>query len=218
MITLFHTAAANEAMFANLLQEIAPDIPARHIVDESILPAVRATGLNDKIHQHVTDIVLRAIQEGSEVVLCTCSTIGGCAEDAQQFTEKPVQRVDRAMAEKAVNIGSRIIVAATLTSTLQPTCALIQDAATKAGKTINITELFCSTAWSKFEAGDREGYFADIATDLRKVALNGDVIVLAQASMAGAVALCADLPIPVFSSPRLGLEAAVQTYRERLAS
>lgn len=218
MLTLFHTAAANEAMFATLLQEIAPDIPTQHIVDESILPSVRATGLTDRIHQQVTDIILRAIQGGSEVVLCTCSTIGGCAEDAQQFTEKSVQRVDRAMAGKAVNIGSRVIVAATLASTLQPTCELVQDAATKAGKSINIIEVFCSTAWSKFEVGDREGYFADIADALRKVATKGDVIVLAQASMAGATALCGDLPIPVLSSPRLGLEAAVQTYRERLAS
>ncbi len=213
MLTLFHTAAANEAMFASLLNEIAPDIPARHIVDESILPAVRVAGLTDKIHQQVTDTVLRAIQAGSEVVLCTCSTIGGCAEDAQQFTEKTVQRVDRAMAEKAVKIGSRVIVAATLTSTLPPTCELVLDAAAKAGQTIHIVEVFCSTAWAKFEAGDRDGYFADIAAELRNVAEQGDVIVLAQASMAGAAALCADLPIPVLSSPRLGLEAAVNAYR-----
>jgi hypothetical protein len=31
--------------------------------------------------------------------------------------------------------------------------------------------------------------------------------------MAGAAALCADLPIAILSSPRLGLEAAIQIYR-----
>ena len=35
------------------------------------------------------------------------------------------------------------------------------------------------------------------------------MIVLAQASMAGAAALCPDLAIPILSSPRLGLEAAL---------
>ena len=213
MLTLFHTAAANEALFANLLNEIAPDIPAQHIVDDSILPDVRAAGLTDQIKQRVADTILNAIKAGSDVVLCTCSTIGGCAEDAQQLTEKTVQRVDRAMAENAVATGSRIIVAATLASTLPPTCELVLDAATKAGRKIELIEVFCASAWPKFEAGDRDGYFADIAAELRKVANQGDVVVLAQASMAGATAFCTDLPIPVLSSPRLGVEAAVNAYR-----
>jgi hypothetical protein len=214
MLTLFHTAASNEPLFAALLQTIAPDIPARHIVDETILPYAREHGVNAQLQQRVTDTILGAIKEGSEVVLCTCSTIGGCAEAVQAQTEKVVQRVDRAMAEKAVNIGSRVIVAATLATTLPPTCDLVRDAAAKAGKDIEIIEALCASAWPKFEAGDRDGYFAEIAAALRNVAAQGDVVVLAQASMAGAAALCADLLIPVLSSPQLGLEAAVNAYRQ----
>ena len=213
MFTLFHTAASNEALFTIILNEIAPDIPVHHIVDETILPEARASGVTEQIQQRVTQTILGAINAGSEVVLCTCSTIGDCAENVQQLTAKPVQRVDRAMAEKAVSLGPRIIVAAALASTLSPTRELVLDAARRAGKVIEIIELFCATAWPKFEAGDREGYFADIAAELRKVAAQGDVVVLAQASMAGATAHCEDLPIPVLSSPRLGLEAAVQAYR-----
>ena len=213
MLTLFHTAATNEPLFANLLNEIAPDVPVRHIVDETILPYAREHGVNEQLQQRVADTILGAIQHGSEVVLCTCSTIGGCAEAVQAGTDKTVQRVDRAMAEKAVALGSRILVAATLASTLQPTCELVRDAAAKAGKEVELIEVLCASAWPKFEAGDREGYFAEIAAELRNVAAQGDVVVLAQASMAGAAALCADLPIPVLSSPRLGLEAAVNAYR-----
>ena len=212
MLTLFHTAATNESLFAALLQEIAPDLPVRHIVDETILPEVRETGVTEQIQDRVTKTILAAINEGSAAVLCTCSTIGGCAEAAQAFTNKPVQRVDRAMAEKAVNIGSCIIVAAALASTLEPTRELILDVAKRAGKDIELIEVFCSTAWPKFVAGDRAAYFADIAAELRNVAQQGDVIVLAQASMAGAESLCQGLPIPVLSSPRLGVEAAVQAY------
>ncbi|HEX4945623.1 MAG TPA: aspartate/glutamate racemase family protein [Blastocatellia bacterium] len=214
MLTLFHTAATNEPLFAALLHDIAPDIPVRHIVDETILPHAREHGVDQQLQQRVTDTILGAVNDGSDVVLCTCSTIGGCAEATQSLTDKAVQRVDRAMAEKAVNIGSRILVAATLASTLAPTCDLVRDAAAKAGKDIAIIEVLCANAWAKFEAGDREGYFADIAAELRNVATQGDVIVLAQASMAGAAALCSDLPIPVLSSPRLGVAAAVAAYRQ----
>lgn len=215
MLTLFHTAATNEALFTTLLQELAPNIPVRHIVDETILPETRETGVTTALQQRVQNTILDAVKAGSEVVLCTCSTIGGCAEATQALTDKPVQRVDRAMAEKAVAIGARIILAAALPSTLAPTRELILDAANKAGKKVEIIELLCATAWPKFAAGDRDGYFADIAAELRQVTSQGDVIVLAQASMAGAETLCADLPIPVLSSPRLGLEAAVQAYSHR---
>jgi hypothetical protein len=214
MLTLFHTAATNEPLFAALLHDIAPDIPARHIVDETILPYAREHGVNEQLQQRVADTILGALQDGSDVVLCTCSTIGGCAEAVQAQTEKIVQRVDRAMTEQAVTIGARVIVAATLATTLPPTCELVRDAATKAGKDIELIEVLCATAWPKFEAGDRDGYFADIAAELRNVAPQGDVVVLAQASMAGAAALCTDLPIPVLSSPRLGIEASVKAYRQ----
>lgn len=215
MLTLFHTAATNEPLFAALLKEIAPDLPVRHVVDETILPAARAAGLTAAIQQHVQNTILEAVNTGSQVVLCTCSTIGGCAEATQAFTDKPVQRVDRAMAEQAVRLGSRILVAAALATTLEPTRELILDAANKAGKEVELIEVFCATAWPKFAAGDKDAYFADIAAELRQVAAQGDVIVLAQASMAGAAALCADLPMPVLSSPRLGVEAAVAAYYQQ---
>ncbi len=70
-------------------------------------------------------------------------------------------------------------------------------------------------AWACFEAGDQDGYIDEIATQLRQVADQGEVIVLAQASMAGAAALCTDLPIPVLSSPSLGVATAVAAFRQQ---
>lgn len=40
----------------------------------------------------------------------------------------------------------------------------------------------------------------------------GDVIVLAQASMADAAQLRPDINIPILTSPRLGVGAAIQAY------
>jgi hypothetical protein len=146
------------------------------------------------------------------VVLCTCSTIGGCAEELGRTADAPVLRVDRAMAERAIALGPRILVAAALASTLKPTRALLLDAAARAGKAVQLSELLCDAAWERFERGDQPGYLAAIAERLRAAAVSADAIVLAQASMAGAADLCADLPIPILSSPRLGLEAALRAY------
>jgi hypothetical protein len=49
-----------------------------------------------------------------------------------------------------------------------------------------------------------------MAGDVPLLAAVADVIVLAQASMAGACALCPTLAVPALSSPRLGVEAAVR--------
>ena len=90
-----------------------------------------------------------------------------------------------------------------------PTRALILDSAEKANKKINIVELVVDGAFAYFEAGDLEGYANRIARKLESAADQGDVIVLAQASMASAKARCEGVTIPILSSPQLGLEAAL---------
>lgn len=212
-LTLLHTARDNVATFSKLLNELAPDIPAEHILDETVLQDARAAGeVTPAVAARIEAKVLSA-DPNTALVLCTCSTIGGAAEQITHPNAGPVLRVDRAMAEKAVALGDNILMVAALASTLAPTRDLILDAAKKAGKTVQITEMVCEGAWAKFEQGDTQGYWSAIADCLRRHAHTGEVIVLAQASMAGAVDLCTDLDIPVLSSPRLGLEAAITAYR-----
>ena len=192
------------------MAEIDPDVTARHIVDESLLNEARAAGtITPALEQRIATALCAASAPDGAVVLCTCSTIGGSAEAAGIRADQVVLRVDRPMAERAVALGDRILVAAALASTLAPTRALILDAARAAGKPIELRELLCAPAWALFERGDLAGYAQAIAQELRAVAGAADVIVLAQASMAAAAPLCVDLGIPILSSPRLGLEAAL---------
>ncbi|MFD9164539.1 hypothetical protein ACFVZ8_21550, partial [Streptomyces sp. NPDC059558] len=62
-------------------------------------------------------------------------------------------------------------------------------------------------AWERFEAGDTAGYLARVAEAAGSVT-GADVIVLAQASMAGAADLVTG-PVPVLSSPAPGLAAGL---------
>jgi len=202
-LIFLHTSSAHVQTFEALLAEIAPNIRAQHIVDEAILQEARDAGRLTKAMQAKVQTQIAALNN-APVVLCTCSTIGGCAEQASAN----VIRVDRPMAAKAVQLGRRIIVAATLASTLQPTQALIQDEADKQGKAIDLIEVLCDGAWAKFEQGDRADYVEVIAKRLREVAHLGDVIVLAQASMADVDR--ENFGVPVLSSPKLGLQAALQ--------
>ncbi len=213
MLTLFHTAASNRDLFDALLKQIAPDVLVQHIVDEAILREAREAGaVTDTMITRVDTTMSQVISPDS-FVLCTCSTIGGLAEQ----TSERVLRVDRPMAELAVSLGPRILVAATLQSTLAPTQALLMDAARAANRSVQLTELFIATAWPFFERGDKEGYAREIARCVEDAVTSNsyDAVVLAQASMHEAEALCAHLPVTVLSSPRLGLEVALKKYRNR---
>lgn len=209
ILAFLHTSPVHVATFNRLIQDIDPSIEVRHVVNESLLRETRPDGeISPELAGKINDIILGELANNARVVLCTCSTIGPVAE---QVSPKVV-RVDRPMAEQAVATGKRIVVLAALTTTLAPTRQLILDAADKAGQTVEIIEIFCETAWPKFEQGDKPGYLRDIAKYIDQGADKGDVIVLAQASMAGAVEYSAQTTVPVLSSPQLGLEAAVRLF------
>lgn len=208
-LVFLHTAGVHVQTFEALLRELRPQTRARHLVREDLLAAAQVVGADSR---QLKNIIAQTLTElgtsPGSVVLCTCSTIGGLAESAGAPGGLRVIRVDRAMAEQAVAAGPRILIAAALQSTLAPTEALVIEAATRAGVSAQISRLVVSDAWPHFEQGNFEAYLGRIA-DALKSAKDFDVIVLAQASMAGAADLCAELAVPVLSSPRLGLESAL---------
>ncbi len=192
-LALWHTTDSNREAFATILRELAPDIPTIDRVRADLLDAAQPRGLTPAIRRAVAlDILAMADEAAAPVLLCTCSTLGPGAESAADLTEAAVLRVDRPMVERALDHGPRVVVAAALASTLGPTRALLERA-----------------------ARDRAGYAARIAEVLRREAGDADAVILAQASMAGAADLLADLGVPVLASPRLGAEAAVAAWRAR---
>lgn len=214
-LVMFHTAESNRALFGALVAELAPDVPVAHVVDAGALQEVCACGVvTPSLRRKVCETLLGALDRGARAVLCTCSSLGAITAVASQLTERPVLRIDRPMAEEAVARGSRIIVAATLPTTLQPTRDLILEAAREASKEVAAIDLLCDRAWARFEEGDQDGYLDEIAAQLRRNASRGDVLVIAQASMARAIDRCPELTLPMLTSPRSGLAAAIRAYRE----
>ena len=212
-LVMVHTVAGLIDLFDELRAEIDPGVPVRHVVQAALLTdAIDAGGLTDEIRAR-TCAALLEVTEGAALVLCTCSTVGPGADDAAAQAEVPVLRVDRPMAEAAVEAGRRITVAATLATTIGPTADLVADAARRAGKEVEIDSVVFAEARARLVAGDAEGHERIIADGLHEAASSTDAIVLAQASMTPALARCADIRVPLLTSPRSGLEAAIARYR-----
>jgi hypothetical protein len=212
MLTLFHTTASNETLFRTLLAEMGPEIWARHVLAADLLDRATAEGrVTPEIAVDVKARMRAALNDGSRMLLCTCSTLGTCADE---LNDPRVLRVDRAMARLAVAQGGRVLVAACVASTLEPTVKLLRESVPPGQiEATQIETLLMADLWPHFQLGEHMVYWQKIAERLREQAPKFDCIVLAQASMAGAADLLRDLPIPVLSSPRIGMEAAIAAYR-----
>ena len=207
-IAFLHTSPAHISTFDRLLKELAPSVQTRHIVAEAYLDEARLNGVTPDLAERITKRLLDAATEAN-VVICTCSTIGSVATTADQLSDKPILRVDQPMAERAVMLGKRIVIAATLADTLIPTRTLIEEAALAAKRSVTLNEAVAENAWPFFEQGNMKDYCAAIAEMLRTIAPYCDLVVLAQASMAPAAELCPQVAIPILSSPRLAIENAL---------
>lgn len=220
-LALVHTVAGLVPTFQALCQELLPDTDVFHMVDESLLKnTIRAGRLTPTTARRVVGHVASAEEAGADVILVTCTSIGTAVEMARSLVNVPVIRVDEAMAEQAVRAGSRIGVAATLRTTLDPTTDLLRRyAAGVPGEPRVVVPFLCEGAFEALGQGDSGKHDALVAEGLRQLMERVDVIVLAQASMARvAQSLPADQQrVPTLSSPRSGVERARDTLRQAAA-
>ena len=209
-IAFLHTAAVHVPRFDALVQSQSPGTVVHHHVDASLLHDVRVLGVDDPVLvQRVHQAMRAAARSGARVVVCTCSTIGGIAEGMDSGKAFTAMRIDRAMADTAAQSGPRVLLVAALESTLEPTAALLHDSAQRLQAVLHIDSLCIAPAWAFFEQGNTAQYLATIAEATRAAVREHSVVVLAQASMDEAVPLLRDLPIPVLTSPALGVAAAL---------
>lgn len=215
---LVHTVRRVIPGLSELTSELLPEVRQLHYLDESVLQdAIALGGLSPDIERRVAMLVqLAAVR--SDVVLVTCSSIGPAADAAAASSPVPVLRIDRPMAECAVEIAARIGVIATLGSTLKPTADLVTHWAKQAGRQVAVQTKLVEGAFAAAVAGDQATHDRLVLAGLQEL-LSGDapaeVVLLAQASMAAVAAqLPEELQARILSSPRSGIERAGVVLRQ----
>jgi Asp/Glu/hydantoin racemase len=207
-LALLHTGHLLIPVFAELGREFLPGVNIFHMLDESLIKNTIAAGRLEPVTiRRVASLVGLAREAGADAVLVTCSSIGPAVELARQLFDFPVLRVDEAMAAEACRLGKRIGVLATLDSTLEPTVNLLQRTAEKLRRDSEIVSGLCEGAYDAVVAGDTATHDRLLAAKLAEVADRVDVVVLAQASMAGALKRmpAMELKVPILASPELAI-------------
>lgn len=220
-IAMIHTVAGLIPTFDALLKAELPAWQGFNMVDESLLRATIRDGHPSPLTaRRLAALIASATDAGAEAVVVTCSSLGPAVDACRPFCPVPLFRIDEGMAIAAVqsavrNLG-RIGVLATLPSTLAPTGALIRATAARLGLDCTVTDRLAEGAFHKLASGDTATHDAMVAAQIRTLAAVSDTVILAQASMARALATVAhDLGgTPVLTSPELG----IRHIRDHLAA
>jgi Asp/Glu/hydantoin racemase len=220
-LALVHTVGSLIPTFKGLCTELIPHIDLFNMVDESLLQnCIREGHLTPDTSRRLAQLIVSAQDAGADMAMVTCSSVGPAVELSRPFVSIPVFRVDEPMANEAVRLGTRIGVAATLRTTLEPTISLLKARANAAGKHIEVLSAVCDGAFDAVIAGDTPTHDAIVGKALRDLCEKCEVVVLAQASMAR---VADGLPssqrgnIPILSSPRLAVQFLAEVVKRDLA-
>jgi len=208
-IAMIHTVPGAAEQFEGLVKEIIGPLHIIHTQDGAALAVLlKHGGLCPDVYRRVIDDIMLSEQAGAEVIQVTCSSISPVVDLASKFVSVPVLKVDEPMIRAAVRAGSRIVIAATARTTLAPTESLLRAVAAELHKPVTVTTLLCEEVYHHLLSSDFDAYHEGIAARLLEVMGQSDAVVLAQASMTGAVNKIPQekRTIPVLSSPRLAIE------------
>lgn len=212
-VAVIHTSFVSVNDLKALFQEILPEVEMMNIVDDSLLAEVSSVGhITPAIVRRISAYALQAEALGADLIFNQCSSVGEAVNLVRPMLHIPYLKVDEAMAEEAVRLGSRISVVATVKSTVGPSTRLVEQAAEKAGKKAAVRRCLVDGALDiLMKEGNKEKHNRLVLEAIHKAEADSDVIVLAQGSMIGLIPLLGDVKIPVLTSPRLGVERVKQT-------
>lgn len=171
-IGCLHTAESNIAVFekalvatgllgVELFHTVRPDLLADAELDGGLTPAIAQR----------TMAVLRELSENADAVLLTCSTLGPSADELAEKSEKPVLRVDAALASEAVRDGGNVVALCAVETTVAPTRDLFERVAGVTGATVDVQVVH--GAWDVFKSGDNQTYLRMIADAANTALQNG---------------------------------------------
>lgn len=187
-VAVIHTTPVTIPALKKEILAACGQVEVINLLDDSMLPEINRAGtITPDVSYRLHTLMLMAQTAGADAVLCACSSIGGIFEEGRAVLSIPTLRIDEPMAEKAAAFH-RVGVAATLQSTIGPTTELIVRKAAELGNEILVDTKVIDNANSLLADGKGTEYDRVVGSELKKLAQNNDVVVLAQASMARAAA------------------------------
>lgn len=205
-----------ETVEKELRKNIGNDAEFISFQDPSILGEAREAGyVTPAAAARLLGLFARAVEQGVDVILNGCSSVGEVADSAQdmaRYLGTPIVRIDEEMCREAVRLGKRIGVMATLPTTLDPTRNTILRVAREMNRRVVLVDALLDGAFGL----SQNDFRARMQEKALEISAEVDVILFAQGSMAyceeAVRTLCGK---PVVSSPRFGAVAVKKALRDK---
>lgn len=209
-IVMIHTSPVSLNDLKELVKEKMPDVELVNIIDDSLLEEVKGNGgLTPAIISRMMTYVQTAASLKPDLIFNQCSSVGEAFDIAKKCTDIPTLKIDEAMAEKAVSLGKKIAVIATVASTMKPSCNLVRTKAKEAGKEVEVKEYLVNGALDiLMKEKNVEKHNQLVLNEINKACEECDVVVLAQGSMTAILPYLKETSKPVLTSPEMAIERA----------
>ncbi|MBV8600323.1 MAG: hypothetical protein JO359_02040 [Candidatus Eremiobacteraeota bacterium] len=211
---LVHAVIPAIAPMRDVLARTLPELRVINLLDEGLLTeANRLHGLVPETIDRLATVIGLLAAAQCDAVMLTCTAYSPAVpEMKRRFPGLPIAAVDQTMVDRAVGLGKRIGVLATVPAGLEQQRYLLRETAAAAGKEIDIVPSLHPEAMEALRRGDRDEHDRILLGALPALLERCDVVLLAQVSIAPLAAkLPAGLPKPVLSSPELAAERLRET-------
>ena len=183
-IAVVYTGAGVIDMISARIKENYPQCEVMNLLDDTLIKeCMREGGLKANTLRRLCNVYQYAYEAGANCILNTCSSVGEAVYVGSQLVPIPILRIDDPMAKEAVENYKRIGVIATLATTLDPTCRLVERWAQKMNKSVTVVRGLAEGAYEHAMAGNGEKHDALIAQTAAALSADCDAFLLAQASM-----------------------------------
>ncbi|WP_294561582.1 aspartate/glutamate racemase family protein [uncultured Traorella sp.] len=209
-IVMIHTSPVSLNDLKELVKEKMPEVELVNIIDDSLLEEVKGNGgLTPAIISRMMTYVQTAASLKPDLIFNQCSSVGEAFDIAKKCTDIPTLKIDEAMAEKAVSLGKKIAVIATVASTMKPSCNLVRTKAKEAGKEVEVKEYLVNGALDiLMKEKNVEKHNQLVLNEINKACEECDVVVLAQGSMTAILPYLKETSKPVLTSPEMAIDRA----------
>lgn len=204
---MIHTVKPMFLNFGIQIEEAISDVTLFHMMDEHLIESIREAGGIQTKHLRILFHMLQALENYEvDYIASSCSSLSDALDQLQPFCKVPLLKMDTPMLEKAIEVGSDIIVLATASTTIKPTMNQLNQFAKATSKKININAICLPEAGPLLFGGYLDEFIACLIKEVEKIE-HKSVIVLAQGSMAPAkIPLQDKFNVPVLESPTLFIE------------
>jgi Asp/Glu/hydantoin racemase len=190
------------------VRQLSPSTDIVNLIDDGVTGEImrNENSLAAGICKRLMHLIYAGEHSGAGAILITCAAISELADYARPFVKAPIFKLDEPMMRRAVDIGENIGIIATAQAAANPAARQINAIARARGKKIHITGRLVSNAHEPWRRGETALHNEIVCEAVKELIPVCDVIVMAQASMLGAVsALSEEHRAKTLTSPYLGV-------------